>query len=276
MKLLSWNVAHRVRIVGAQIAEITTLQPDIVALQEVIASTRTILRNGLVSAGLPHVIDSFELALDAGVLTGPRQFGEMIACRWPLRPLAPTDFDVPWPERVLSTLISAPLGTIELHTTHIPPGSTNGWIKVFTLEGIFRCLAIKSNTHRILCGDFNTPKQETLEGNVVTWGTIRGRKKRWDAAERYVLKCLPEYDLGDVYRNLNGYGVTDYSHYSRGRGRRYDHVFASQSLCPTECRYLRSMLDARLSDHAAIEVIFQPIPNPGQSLSKVSEEETPA
>jgi len=35
-----------------------------------------------------------------------------------------------WPERTLSVDIEMPWGAVEVHTTHIPPGVTNGWIKI--------------------------------------------------------------------------------------------------------------------------------------------------
>jgi len=167
----------------------------------------------------------------------------------------PKHFEIPWPERVLSVAIASPFGAIELHTTHIPPGSSNRLIKVHTLKGIFCRLAIDWNGHRILCGDFNTPKEEAADGKIVTWGK---KGSSWDIAEWLVLKGLAKYDLSDVYRLLDGYGMTEFSYYSRTHGRRYDHVFASQSLRPYQCRYLDEWLKANLSDHAPIEVSFQP------------------
>ena len=49
---------------------------------------------------------------------------------------------------------------INFHTTHIPPGSSNGWIKIETLEGIYKRIEELKNELNILCGDFNTPKDE--------------------------------------------------------------------------------------------------------------------
>ena len=71
---------------------------------------------------------------------------------------------------------------------------------------------------------------------------------------------LAEHDLADVFRALNGSSATDISWLARrgGRssGRRYDHVFASQRLTPTACRYRHEWREQRLSDHSAIEVDF--------------------
>jgi exonuclease III len=227
VKLISWNVARR-NCTGRQVEKIIALQPDVLALQEVTIKSRAAFRTCLALTQLIFVIDSFDLAPDLDVLRGPRQVGELIACRWPFRALDPMDFEMPWSERVLSVIINSPLGNVELHTAHIPPGSSNGWIKVYTLEGIFHRLAVNCDTHRILCGDLNTPKEENSDGSVITWG---GGRQRWDKAEWSVLKGLAEYDLEDVYRSLHGYGKTEFSHCVRGRGRRYDHVFASIAVC---------------------------------------------
>jgi hypothetical protein len=102
-----------------------------------------------------------------------------------------------------------------------PPGSLNGWIKVETLEGIYRQLAQPSATPRILCGDFNAPKAELADGRVVTSveciqpdgqivpDTSLGTRVRWDWAVRSVHSVLAEYDLRDVYGKLHGYSTQD-------------------------------------------------------------------
>lgn len=123
---------------------------------------------------------------------------------------------VPYPERVLTATITGPRAPIELHTTQIPPGVSNGWIKVDTLEGIYRRLARPSSVPRILCGDFNTLQVEQPDGRVVTWAervrasgaiTIMRGQKRWDQGERDVLEGLRAFDLPDMFRLLHGYGV---------------------------------------------------------------------
>ena len=126
LSLISWNLAHRRSKLAAQVALIAQLAPDIACFQEVIQSTRGELSNSLRVAGLCHAADSFELAPDRSVLRGKRQFGEMIISRRPLQTLPPSRFRVPWPERVLSAIVTSPNGPIEVHTAHIPPGSTNG------------------------------------------------------------------------------------------------------------------------------------------------------
>jgi exonuclease III len=234
-------------------------------------------------SGLIHQADSFELAPCPAVLTGPRRYGLLIASRFSLRPWGPERFHVPWPERILSVNIQTPGGPLEMHTTHIPPGVTNGWIKIEMLEGLYRGLAHPSTTSRIICGDFNTPQLERSTGEVVTWGQYINRKGVavirqhfrggkgvcWDRGERDVLQGLVAFDLHDVYRTLHGYAMTAYSWYPHRKGplqqarlvgRRFDHCFASAALRPASCTYLQMFRESGLSDHAALEVVFSPSP----------------
>ena len=253
MRLVSWNVNGRVGRIDEQIAALKKQWCDAIALQEVTQTTAPLLRAGLQGIGLQYVVDSFQRSRNRAALVGPRRYGELIACRWPLRLLSPERFDVPWPERILSVVVQSPSGNIYLHTTHIPPGSTNGWKKIEMLEGIYKRLAHKSRVPRILCGDFNTPQEETSDGKVITWG--KGRT-RWGSGERNILEGLAEFDLIDVYRFRHGYKVQEYSWYARPYiGRRYDHVFASRSLLnDVECKYLHSFREKKLSDHSAIRI----------------------
>ena len=137
---------------------------------------------------------------------------------------------------------------------------------------MYRRLATPAARHRILCGDFNTPQRERPDGSIVTWAHREkangqlvfraGRDERWERAELGVLRGLAQFDFADVYRLLHGYESDDFTWYARTakglRGRRFDHVFASKSLSPVGCRYLHTLREAELSDHAAVEVDFQP------------------
>lgn len=281
MRIISWNVwqagAERA---GRCVAALAGFEPDVVALQEVIPSARGAFRERLAGCGLVHAVDSFELAPDLSVLKGPRRYGELVASRWPLRALPPSEVPVPWPERVLSVVIERPGGAIELHTTHIPPGVTNGWIKVETLEGLFRRLTRSHNGHRILCGDFNAPRRELPDGRIVTWAQpesgaerfSRARGERWDAAERCIVAGLAPHGLYDVFRELHGYGVDESSWYPLRKdrslaGRRFDLLFASTSLNARSCRYLHALRECGLSDHSPIAAGFAPmalIPGAGE------------
>jgi len=271
LSLLSWNVAGRVRRLAEQIAFLAGQAPDLVALQEVRAHTVPDWRAGLRQAGLPYAVDSFALAADPTLLTGPRRYGELLAARWPLTPLAPGDFPVPWPERVLSALLASPWSEIEVHTTHIPCGASHGTLKIETLEGLYRRLARPAARPRILCGDLNTPQAETPAGQIATWGQDLAPDgaplppppgwERWDHAERSVLAGLGAFDLPDIFRAVNGYGVADYSWFLWRKGRciarrRFDHVFASPALHAVACGYIQAPREQGLSDHAPIVAQF--------------------
>ena len=271
LRLLSWNVQGHVKGVRDQIVAIQSRRPDLVALQEVTTTTVRRFQEDLPEMGLTAVIDSFTVAdVDPVLLRGPRRYGLVVASRWPLTLVS--RFAVPWPERVLSVDVMTRWGVMELHTTHIPPGVSNGWIKIKMLEGLFVGLACRSATPRVLCGDFNTPQEETSAGEIVTWAfrkkssgrwvLAQSRGVRWDAGERNVLRALGDFDLADVYRSRHGYGRSESSWYwRRGNvriGRRFDHVFAARGLNAVRCEYLHEFRERGLSDHAAIEVDFRP------------------
>jgi exonuclease III len=288
VRLISWNVQRpSAQRIESQVLALQARHPDIVALQEVTAHSALAFRSRFTELGLPYVTDSFALAPEPSLLVGPRQYGELLASRWPLLEVAPDGFPIPWPERVLSAIVESPWDPIEIHTTHVPHGSSHGWLKIDTLEGIYSRLACRADHPRILCGDLNTPQQELPSGEVVTWGqdilsdgvivlegTWRdpaGREdtsERWDRGERNVLRGLAAYDLADVYRSLHGYTTQEFSWYWSGRGRqvgrRFDHIFAS-SLGARLCSYLHTFRKTGLSDHAPIEVVFAPAANDGQS-----------
>lgn len=272
MRLISWNIAARRSGVDAQVAVIAERRPDVVVLQEVTAAMVPPLRRALEDAGLPTVAESLTTADPYRTPAGPRRYGLLTASRYRLRRLP--SGSVPWPERLLSVEFHVDGNILELHNSHIPPGSSNGWDKVRMLEGVYATLARNAPIPRILCGDFNTPQAELPSGEVVTWAQRRrpdggwalkrkvrgGAGAAWDAAERHVLEGLAAYDLADVFRQLHGHAAGAYSWFARhgesSIGRRFDHVFASAALQPSRCRYLDEVRQRGLSDHAAVEVDF--------------------
>ena len=265
--LVSWNISGRVKKNPDQVEALRERQPDVIALQEVRLNALNNFKKLLPSLGLRNIVQSVQLAADHD-----RVYGELIASRWPVQLIPTTDDQTPYPERVLSARIDSPWCGIDLHTAHVVPGSSCGWKKIDMFERIYRRLARKSATARILCGDFNSPQLETPNGRLVTWGqkiksngeiVVQDGYEDWDAGERKVLEGLAKYDLADVFRRINGYEVEAYSWRMKRKGkvvaeRRFDHVFASSDPNPVECRYLSSLLEQGLSDHAAIEAVFAP------------------
>ena len=122
-----------------------------------------------------------------------------------------------------------------------------------------------------MCGDFNFPQRELSDRTVSTFGERiredgadylrRGLGCQADA-ERHILCGLAQYDLGDVYRHMNGFTRQEPSWvaYNRGRGFGYrlNHILASTSLRPVECAYLHALREGSFSDHSAIEALFSP------------------
>ena len=271
MRFITWNTAARTRLLDTQARFLEERRPDVITLQEVSTATSALWRRTLPRIGLPFVRSSLP---DQRAETRKRQLGVFIASRFPLNDCPEGVIRCPWIEKSLSLIIESPFGEIALHTVHVPPGSSNGWVKVETLEAIFRAFAKQRRTPTILAGDFNTPQCELADGTVVTWAqrlnkagrpvlrkTIRrGSGKRWDTAERGVLVGLREFGLRDVFRACHGYEVQAASWVLNRKGtsvgRRFDHVFASTELFVRHCEYLESARTTRLSDHSPLEVDF--------------------
>lgn len=255
VRLISWNLAKR-RAYMPQVEVLARRHPDVVALQEVSYLRAAPLAAALRDVGLTHA------AYSRDDVTEPTlKHGILIASRWPLElQCAPA---VPIPESVLCVEIDSPAGPVALISVHAPNSGSYGLRKVETFEALHDALIRPHDGHRILCGDLNSPQREDPDGTVITFGQrIRrdgsaglqrdgGRK---DRAERSVLLGLAAHDLTDVFRNLYGHGVAA----SSWRQFRLDHVFASASLAPTNCRYLNGVRAERLSDHAAVEATFDP------------------
>src|SRR5262245_10983329 len=120
MRLLTWNLNGRRRI-ERQAAAIARRVPDIVALQELTSNSIGAWRLALAEASTRNLIDSFSNS-PRWPAVGPRKYGLLIASRF-LLVYRTAEQKVPWPERVLSVEVSTPDGMINVHTTHIPPGS---------------------------------------------------------------------------------------------------------------------------------------------------------
>lgn len=279
MRLITLNVrgagGTRREIIPYQVAALMAHQPDIVALSEVAINRFVEYRQEFLRHGLVCVLTS--VAEATPLLTGSRGVGTLIASDFPcrVRSDARAIFKIPWPERLLSVAAETNAGIIEIDVVYIPyyyqgdPKLIE--IKIETLNGLYHGLAHPSRNHRIVCGDFNLPFGETEEGDIVTVGKSIQQRRLHDS-ERRVLCGLADFNLHDVFRGLHGYAKQEYSwHVPRtGNGFRLDHVLASKSLNAIACHYLhrfREIAEERpwgpsprsLSDHSAIEVVFDPI-----------------
>ena len=265
VRLISWNLNKR-RAIDAQITALGERQPDFVALQEVKARHLEALRRHFAEIGLPYVLDSH---------TDPTisQRGYIVvASRWPIT-CQPRARRLPCPESTLTVRARTPHGDVELHAIHVPTVSNSLPFKDAFLEEVCTRLSHRSRRHRILCGDFNFPQRELTDGTLITFaekiradGTffVRRGHARHAEIERFILNGLAEYDLHDVYRGVNGFIPQECSWYAHNRGRafgfRLDHILASKSLHPQACSYLHHLREGGLSDHSAIEAVFEPEP----------------
>ena len=237
-------------MIAEQAAALAEREPDVVALQEVTATSLPLWREALAHMGLAHVRSSLEDAPLDRQPAGPRRHGVLLAARVALEPVD-TGVVVPWPETVLSAAVDG----IELTTAHVP-NSRNGWIKVETLEGLLSGLRERAG---VLCGDFNTPRSERTDGTVLTFardqhGRLRPeRGERWDAAELRILTDL----WPDAFRALHPYEANDPKEISWNwprfprSGYRLDHLFTTLEV--ERCEYVHAVRTAKLSDHSALE-----------------------
>jgi exonuclease III len=254
MKLVTWNVAGRTRDLGRQGAALARQEPDLVCLQEVRPSTVAHFVEVLAEAGLEHALDSSEFRND-------RRLFNLTVSRWPMLELPA--IGAPLPERVLSTLVDTPSGPLELYHVHIPSARNRGIVKLETCEALSERLARPSDRHRVLCGDLNLPRAETMEGEVITFAADHPELlERWDRGERSILPGLEEWGLRDVFRTLHGFERQDASWvlHTRARrkaGLRIDHILASAGLVASWCDYHHGWREEGLSDHSALEAVFE-------------------
>lgn len=263
-KIISWNVAGRKRKQNNQFEFLKEEAPDIAALQEVTASTRDLWREALSAIGYCYILDT---APDE--LSGPRRYGQMLASKTRLS-ASEIDLLLPWQERVTAASIDVCGVKVNFVTTHIPPGSSNGWVKIEIFEKLYSDLARAQPVRFVLCGDFNSPKVELPNGAQVTWGhkvsesgavttkaRIRGGSGlRWAQAELSVVGGMRALDARDVFRDLNGYHARDASFCLKRNGkefpRRFDHIFASNGIQFSRCYYRHEARTLGLSDHSMI------------------------
>ncbi len=252
LRLLTWNVAGRVRRQPEQAAAVAAAAPDVVCLQEVTARTAPLWRAVLAEAGLA----SSACALDAApAKAGRKVLGVLTAAREPLERLAPVP-GLPWPERVLRARV---LG-IDVLNVHSPIAPAPGLAKVRTHEALAAHLAA-GDGQRVVCGDLNTPRRELPDGDVVTFartsaGHLRAeRGPRWDRAERALVHDLRERGWVDGFRLVHGYAERQASWTFAGDrgGWRLDHVLL-HGLRPVASAYAHDWRRSGLSDHSALVV----------------------
>ena len=181
------------------------------------------------------------------------------------------------PQTVRSALIEVSGSEIEIHAAHVPNGQSNGWVKIDDLLALRCGLELPHPRPQVLAGDFNTPRSESATG-IITFGQTRsGRWRRrsksrlfnerpwdarlWDAGERALLEELPrDCGMPDLFRLCHPMDFDALTWKPRGSatvGRRLDHVFASRELLPVACEHRDDWREDDLSDHSAVDVVFE-------------------
>jgi len=273
LKCFTWNLGHRIKKIPSQMKAVVDRNPNIIAFQEITLESSKIIKK-ILSSSYKNIVDSFELISDQSLLKGPRRLGVLIATNYDLKLRSQNEFEIPWRERILAADIIIPNETIEFYNTYIPPGSSNRWKKIETLEGLYKGLAKHTEKKRILCGDFNTPQDELLKHGVCTFAQKINKKgvpklkkifrggsgNRWDQGERNVLEGLKEFNLVDAYRQLHPIPKKAYSFVIERKGRvvakrRFDHFFLSKEFKIKSIEYLHQFRESGLSDHSPLELI---------------------
>lgn len=288
MKLVSWNVNRAgPKRIPYQVEALAELGCDIVALQEVGVDRAQDYQNAFAKCGLTNMQSSTELAANRSLLTGTRAAGVLVASRWEceLLPLPQEEASkLPWPERLLSVVVKTGQGPLEIHNAYIPvqyryPANLVA-IRIQVLKALYQRLALPKQTNRLVCGDFNLPLKETVEGEIITAGQVLNKdgtarivNANLHQAELDLMVGLGQYGFYDLYRLQYGYEKEDYSWYHHATtGFRCDHVLAAapaSTLSKWKCRYLHHLREKkptayqglgfeRLSDHSALEVSFEP------------------
>jgi exodeoxyribonuclease III len=252
VRLITWNVAGRVRRQPEQAELIARAGADVVALQELTVRTLPLWRASCAAMGLAACQSSLDAA---PAVAGRRLLGLLVAAREPLRRLDSPP--VPWPERVMCCTV----GDIEVLNVHSPIAPAPELAKVRTHEAIAAHLTACEGRRLVLCGDLNTPRRELPDGDVITFahdsaGRLRPeRGERWDRAERALVHGLRERGWIDAFRALHGYADREASWtFTNGRGGwRLDHVLV-HGLRPVASAYAHDWRRAGLSDHSALVV----------------------
>ena len=248
MRVLTWNVAGRVKRRAEQVAAVVEAGADVVALQEVTPTTAAGWVADLEGAGYAVTTTG-----DGPRPEGRRRLGVLTAARSGLEPRSP-ETDVPWPER----LLVVGTGGAEVWNLHSPISPSPGLAKVRTHEAVHAALAAGDGP-RVLAGDLNTPRRESPLGEVMTFardskGRLRPeRGERWDRAELALVKGLEAHGWRDAFRAVHGYGRKEVSWaWPHGGGWRLDHVLVSEGIEPVGAEYVHEWRLTGLSDHSAL------------------------
>lgn len=268
-RIISWNLAARKAKALSQIKYITSQTPDVIALQEVTLSTAPLIMQYLKQKGWKYIISSLSYAADLSLIRGKRRYGLILAAKIPITYQPTPDSTVPWLERFLVAKCTIKNRDVFLSTTHIPPGSRNGWMKIEMLDGIYNYLHLHPTRTQIFCGDLNTPQAEE-SGKIISWAWKKRKNNTWHLPSKAKKGDAVAWDNGesqfwqkdcklhDAFRLLHGEEKNEYSWFTtqNAAGRRFDHMFVSSDVIPLCCEYLHTARTQGLSDHSPLIMDF--------------------
>ncbi|MEO8541729.1 MAG: endonuclease/exonuclease/phosphatase family protein [bacterium] len=242
--LASWNVNFR-RDVATQVAATLVHRPDIVVYQEVRAASFPELAGRFADAGLRHFASS------SSSVDGYRMSRYVVvASRFPFGE-APA-VEGPAPETSVCVDIETPDGRFELVGVYVPSIARKDGVKVPTQHAMNARMVDAASRPHIICGDFNSPKAETPEGDIELFFKP-GRVAEY-AGERALMHGLIERGLRDAFRATNGFAEPSPSWFWKNRGRtggyRLDHIFVSHHFAVGQCWYDHGVRERGLSDHS--------------------------
>lgn len=281
MRVMTWNVdksANSAGRIDKQLEFIADLDPDVLMLQEVRHGTDQqwveAWEQELAELGLDeaeHTCDSAaELAAssvqphddighDNGHFTAVNGDWNLSSrdqlIRGRLERGDQSEFSTNFPEKILVTELETPERSLELWNVRAVPGNSWGEEKIKIFETVSDRLTAAGQKPRILAGDFNSPDEELSDGQAVPFGYSKDPeiRQRWVNAELNILKGLGHLGLVDVFRDQHGYGAVETEDTS-WRRKRFDHMFASESLPVEKCFY--DPKGRETSDHSPLVVDF--------------------
>ena len=244
MRIVSWNVAGRLKRQPEQAAAVLSLAPDVVALQEVTVNSLPLWRQALAEAGLGHSVTP----LDEAIPPRPRRLAVMTAARERLEPLGLGR--LPWPERAVSVVA----GGIEVLNVHSPISPSPKLAKVLTHEALYAYARDRPGPI-VIAGDLNTPRRTHEDGTILTFahtssGNLRPeRGERWNAAESALVYTLrEEHGWRDEFLDQPERTWT----FAQNRGGwRLDHLL-TKGVSVTARAYAHEWRIDGLSDHSAV------------------------
>jgi exonuclease III len=292
IKLISWNVRKvGPKIAARQVEALCNQEPDIVALQDVNIHSIALYEKEFAEFGLIHSDHTFQETTEhtpSGVFIASRFDLHRLpetqpALLWPAGAKTP-DEDIilkHWTRRTLFVTAKSLDGEFDLYNVYITPFNHKErtstlpqrlypWIKLDLLSGIYSTLSTPSDRARLLCGDFNTPREEMPDGTIITWG-YSGRNGKYFLTpagqyqhdmEHNILHGLREHcNMPDAYRHFHGYDACKADaawswQTHNGKKYRFDHIFASGTLPVRTICYLHEIGQRKLSDHTPIEMVF--------------------